>query len=169
MATKRERERLAAQDFCTAIHPRLVGGLALYVGDRAVAEELAQEALLRALRRWERVSRLDSPEAWVWRVGINLGNSHFRRRGAERRAYGRLARPDDVATGTDPADRVALQRAVAALPERQRVALIHRYYIGLTVEQTAARMEISADAVRSLTKRGIAALRDEFAPAHGGA
>ena len=57
--------REGAEAFCEGYYPTLVGGLALYVGDRLLAEELAQEALLRAFRRWERVAGLDSPEGWV--------------------------------------------------------------------------------------------------------
>lgn len=155
--------RDAAGAFCAAQYPRLVGGLTLYVGDHAVAEELAQEALLRAFRRWEHVNRLDAPAAWVWRVGVNLANSHFRRRGAERRARARLD-----TDGTSPPDSpdlawaVAVRDAIAELPARQRSALILRYYLDLPVEDAARHMEASPDAVRSLTKRAVAALRAQL-------
>lgn len=155
------RDQAAA--FYRAEYPRLVGWLTLYVGDRSVAEELAQDALLRALRRWRHVSRLESPGGWTWRVALNLANSTLRRHGAQRRALRRLEA--DHTDGGDPADAagtVAIQQAVAALPDRQRTAVILRYYLDLPVEDTAARMGISQDAVRSLTKRGIAALRDRL-------
>ena len=157
--------REAAGAFCAAQYPRLVGGLALYVGDHAVAEELAQEALLRAFRRWGRVERLDSPQAWVWRVAINLNNSHFRRRRAEQRASERLRTSvEPAADDRDHAWGLAVRQAVAALPQRQRTALILRYYLDLPVEEAARRMDASPDAVRSLTKRAVAALREEFVP-----
>lgn len=156
-------ERDAASAFYAVQYPRLVGSLTLYVGNRAVAEELAQETLLRAFRRWEHLEGLDSAPAWVWRVSINLANSHFRRRRAERRAGERVqggvqSAPD----GHDPAWGVALQRAVASLPQRQRTALILRYYLDLSVEDAARWMDVSPDSVRSLTKRAIAELRHEF-------
>lgn len=77
-------QELAA--FCQAEHRRLVGALSLYCQDRQVAEELAQDALLRVVTHWHRVRRLDHPSAWVYRVAINLANSYLRRRLAERRA-----------------------------------------------------------------------------------
>src|SRR5918992_733978 len=76
--------------FCRREHPRLVGALSLYCGDLFLAEELAQEALARVCRDWSRVRRMDHPAAWAQRVAINLANSQFRRRAAERRARQRL-------------------------------------------------------------------------------
>lgn len=141
-------------------YDRLVGALGLYVGDRYVAEELAQEALLRACRRWERVSTLDSPGGWTWRVAVNLANSYFRRRQAESRARERLSQErDTVSEGPQPTDSDVVARAVAWLPRRQRTALILRYYLDLSVAETARRMGTSDDAVRSLTKRATADLR----------
>lgn len=149
--------------FCAEEFPRLVGALGLYVGDEAVAEELAQEALLRACRRWERVSRLQSPGGWTWRVARNLATSHLRRRQAERRARARMS-PREPASETpaDTADAHAVRRAVSRLPERQRQVLVLRYFLDWSVEATAAEIGVSADAVRSLTRRAIAALRGQF-------
>ena len=153
-----------AAAFCAAEYPRLVGALGLYVGDRAVAEELAQETLLRACQRWEHVSKLESAGGWTWHVARNLANSHFRRRRIERRATARLVTASERPTAEEePHDEV--RRAVAALPDRQKTALVLRYYLDLSVEDTAQRMSISADAVRSLTKRAVATLRDELATA----
>lgn len=150
--------------FCADEFPRLVGALGLYVGDEAVAEELAQEALLRACRRWERVSRLQSPGGWTWRVARNLANSHLRRRQAERRAHARLAaREPDVAGPADEGDAHAVRRAVSQLPERQRQVLVLRYYLDWSVQATADEMAMSPDAVRSLTKRAITVLREDLA------
>ena len=80
------REDAGLRDFCTAEYPRLLGTLTLYCNDRGVAEELAQEALARACVSWPKVRGMDAPGAWIHRVAMNLANSHFRRRGAERRA-----------------------------------------------------------------------------------
>jgi DNA-directed RNA polymerase specialized sigma24 family protein len=76
--------------FCAEVHPRLVGALSLYCGERTVAEELAQEALALAFRDWSKVQQTDDGAGWVFRVGFNLCNSHFRRRAAERRANARV-------------------------------------------------------------------------------
>ena len=79
--------------FCRRTHPRLVRTLAAATGDAALADELAQEALARAWERWSHVRTLDLPEAWCYRVAINLARSQFRRRAAARRAHERMPAP----------------------------------------------------------------------------
>src|SRR5688500_2782768 len=88
--------------FCQTQYPRLVGTLALFCGDRLVAEELAQEALARACAQWDRVSTMTAPAGWTHRVAINLANSRFRRLAAERRARERVEGRSSAADG--PAD-----------------------------------------------------------------
>lgn len=149
--------------FCQREHPRLVGALTLYCGDRAVAEEVAQEALARACERWEKVSRMAAPGAWVHRVAMNAATSRFRRRAAERRALGRLAGPAEMGrSDPDGADAVAIRRAVAALPARQAQVLVLRFYLQLPVAETAQWMQVSDAAVKSLTQRGLAGLREQL-------
>ncbi|MFP5298330.1 MAG: RNA polymerase sigma factor [Actinomycetota bacterium] len=148
-------------DFCTAEYPRLVGMLGLYCGDRAVAEELAQEALARAWRHWKKVRGLDHPAAWLHRVALNLANSHFRRLGAERRARERSGHVEDRMSDLDTADKQAVQEAVAALPKRQRTALVLRYYLDLPYAEIAEVMEAPEATVKSLVRRAIARLRSE--------
>lgn len=67
-------ERAEMEAFCADAFPRLVGALALHTGDLHLAEELAQEALLRACRKWSHVGRLESPGGWAYRVGVNLAS-----------------------------------------------------------------------------------------------
>lgn len=150
------------ESFCDREYPRLVGALDLYVGDLGIAEELAQEALLRASQRWRVVAQLESPGGWTHRVAMNLANSWFRRRGAERRAKARLGPVADVHHDPDAADRAAVRTAVASLPEKQRTALVLRYYLDLPVAEVAAQIGTSDAAVRALTKRAIAALRTDL-------
>ena len=72
--------------FCDEQFPRLVRMLDLLVGDVHVAEELAQEALVRASSRWTTVRDLDAPVVWLRVVARNLATSRWRRLQAERRA-----------------------------------------------------------------------------------
>jgi RNA polymerase sigma factor (sigma-70 family) len=147
-------------EFCEREFPHLVGAVALYCGDVAVAEEIAQEALARACRYWPRVSQYDAPGAWARRVALNLASSHLRRRALERRARARLAaRTPDAYEGSDVADAVTVRRAVSSLPPRQRLALVLRYYADLSVADTAAQMRCAEGTVKALTAQGIAALR----------
>src|SRR5581483_8077717 len=104
------------ETFCRALGPRLVGSLLLFTGDRALAEELAQEALARAFQHWDRVGTMAAPEAWAYRVAFNLARSSFRRRAVERRAQrGALGAGPVGFDAADPAVAVAVRAAVAAL------------------------------------------------------
>lgn len=142
------------------MHPRLVGALALHCGDRDLAHELAQETLARVWERWSSVRAMDAPEAWAFRVAFNLAASRYRRAAAERRARARLGAPDDHAP--DHADALAVRQAVAALPSRQRAALVLRYFADLPVDRTAEVLGCAPGTVKSLTSQAIATLRDRF-------
>ena len=75
MTDPRGAEEEAFEAFCRREYPRLVGVLSLYCGDAGVAEELAQEALVRVYESWRRMHTMASPGAWVHRVAINLASS----------------------------------------------------------------------------------------------
>jgi RNA polymerase sigma-70 factor (sigma-E family) len=141
-------------------HPRLVGALALYCGDLDLAEELAQEALARAVRDWNHLTTLRAPGAWTHRVAINLANSWYRRRAAEQRARARHGPSEGgVAPEADHADVLAVRAAVAALPRRQRAAVVLRYFADLPVADVAVAMGCAEGTVKSLTSKGMHALR----------
>lgn len=145
--------------FCEVQYPRLVGLLAVYCGDRDVAEEAAQEALARTCRDWRKVRGMDSPEAWTHRVAINVTNSVFRRRAAEQRAAERL---ESARRGSPnaawPTERADLLDAVRRLPERQRAALLLRYYGGLRVREVADALRCPEGTAKTLIRRGLKAL-----------
>lgn len=150
-------------EFVETEYPRLSGVLALYCGDRDLGEELAQEALTRACRDWSRVARAASPSAWTTRVALNLANSFFRRRLMARRVMLRLANePTLFHSSADTADAIAVRQAVAKLPRRQRTVLVLRYYLDLSLLETAEVMECPAGTVKTLTRKAIAALRQDF-------
>ena len=157
MGTGREVEQ-----FCRAEHPRLLNSLTLYTRDRDLAAELAQEALARAHRNWQAVSRMDSPGGWAHRVAVNLANSSLRRRRYERAADARAAsRLPSGQIDAPPADCGAaeVRQALALLPSRQREALLLRFLLDLSVEQTAERMGCATGTVRALTAQGVSRLR----------
>lgn len=158
-------KRSAGQDgvaaFLGYVQPRILGALSLYVGDRAVAEELTHETLASICDRWEMVAQMRSPEGWSLQVALNRANSWFRRRRAERRAQHTAAamgqtRSDDRA---DSVEVVALRAAVAALPKRQRMSVVLRYYLDLPVSQTAEIMQCAPGTVTAATHQTMAALR----------
>lgn len=140
-------------------HRRLVGLLALHVGSREVAEELAQDALARLCEHWPRVRHMSNRRAWLNRVAINLANSALRRRYAEQRANRRHGVVDDVSI-EEHVDVLAVRRAVAQLPRGQRTAVSLRFYEQLTVAETAAFMDCPEGTVKSLVHRAIGRLRE---------
>ena len=143
--------------------PRVLAVAVRMLGDVAEAEDVAQEALMRLWRMapdWQPGRAQVS--TWLYRVTANLCTDRLRRRA-------RIAPLDDagepVAPGTTVLDRMqedqraaALEAALARLPERQRLAVILRHVEGLANPEIAAAMEISVEAVESLTARGRAAL-----------
>lgn len=156
------RELRGFEEFCATAHPKLVAALAHQTGDAWLAEELAQEALIRAGARWSKVSELASPVGWAFAVGANLGRSHFRRRSAEGRALVRLRsapRPGPA----DATDAITVRVALQQLPHKQREALVLRYYLGLSPEEAAEALHSTAGAIRALTHRGIGSLRVQLA------
>jgi RNA polymerase sigma factor (sigma-70 family) len=146
--------------FCHEQYPRLVGTLTLVFGDRGLAQELAQEALARACADWRRVREMYAPGPWLNRVAMNLGRSHFRRRAIERRAADRLRITEE---SYEPHDDtlLALRAAVAALPIRQRTALVLRFYADFSVEQTAVAMNVPEGTVKRLTHQAVQRLRTD--------
>ena len=147
--------------FCEAMLPRLRGVLWVRLGDAAVAEELAQEAMMRVCANWAQVSSMAAPEQWAYRVAFNLANSWFRRRFAQRRAYRRVDRPtvapSDV--GAELGERDAVRAAVRGLPSRQREVVALRFFEDLSVDDAAAVMGCAPGTVKSLTNRAVATLR----------
>lgn len=144
--------------FCHSEYDRLVGSLSLFCGDGLVAQELAQEALMRACRDWEKVRKMNSPRAWMHTTGMNLARSHFRRKKIERRVI-QKAMAGQTLEMPSTEDAVAMRRAVAALPSRQKRALVLRYYVDLPIPEVAAAMDCSLSTVKALVRKGLEGLR----------
>jgi len=151
-----DQAELAA--LCAGEYGRLVCSLRLFVSDAGVAQELAQEALLKLCEQWPKVCRHDRPTAWLYAVAFNGARSWRRRRGAERRAYARVRLLDEPRTA-DAEEAVAVRAAIAELAPRQRQAVILRYFLGLTTAEAAIVMSCADGTVRALTSQGLAALR----------
>ncbi|WP_097069431.1 RNA polymerase sigma factor [Rhodobacter maris] len=152
----------AARALVTRLGPIAYRVALRMLNDRAEAEDLAQEAMLRLWRiapDWR--SGEAKPSTWIYRVTTNLATDRLRRR----RGLG-LDEAPEVADGAASAldtmietDRAsALECALAQLPARQRQAVVLRHLEGLSNPEIAAAMEIGVEAVESLTARGKRAL-----------
>jgi RNA polymerase sigma factor (sigma-70 family) len=122
-----------------AAHPRLLAALVVATGDLDGARDATSEAFTRALQHWSRVQSMDSPEAWVHRVGINIVRRRHHRRVLEERLL-RRQRPEAA-----PPVQIASEvwDALASLPLRQRQALALRYLLGMTQAEVADAMGVA--------------------------
>jgi RNA polymerase sigma-70 factor (sigma-E family) len=145
-------------EFVVSRGPALLRFAYLVCRDQGRAEDLVQDALIKAHRKWRFVAASDHPEAYVRKIVVNEFLS-WRRRRASHELPGHVpdSTADDVATGV--ADRDVLWRALASLPARQRVVLVLRYYEDLADVQIAELLACPTGTVRSLATRAFAALR----------
>ena len=145
-------DEIAIREFLHTSYPRLVAAVALVSGSRPAAEDAVQEALLRAWERSEHGASIESLDAWVTTVAFNLARSGMRRLMAEGRARSRMR---TMAAMTDPleGERVDIERALAALPRRQREAVVARYYLGMDTREVAKVLKMSEGTVKSTLSR----------------
>jgi RNA polymerase sigma-70 factor, ECF subfamily len=149
-------DEVAIREFLHTSYPRLVAAVALTSGSRPAAEDAVQEALLRAWERSEKGDEINSLEGWVTTVALNLARSGLRRIRSERRARSRLG---DASVGEPPtADSIDVDRALAALPRRQREVAVLRYYLQLSTREVASALELDEGTVKSTLFRARAAL-----------
>ena len=135
---------------------QLFRAMFLITGNAGEAEDLAQEAFVRVFERWDRVSRLDSPAGYLYRVGLNLHRTHLRRaRVAARKLW---PRPSDDAIGAAD-DRSVIRDALHRLPGRQRSALILVDWLGLTTSEAARILRTTPAAIRTRLSRARKAMR----------
>ena len=128
-------------DFTTFFRRELgpLVALAAAIAGTDRAEEIAQEALLRAHREWGRLERYDKPGAWVRRVAINLATSAQRRRGAEARALERVARRPTLPAPPPEVD--GFWTLVRQLPPRQAAAVALHYLDDLSIAEIADALD----------------------------
>lgn len=134
----------------------------LLTGDRELANDLVQDCFVKLAGR---LRPIDDPDAFLRRMIVNASHSHHRRlrtrRDNAREEALRLGADTDVTPdGSDErADRERLQAALAALPPRQRSAVVLRHWLDLSEQQCADELGCSVGTVKSLASRGRAALR----------
>jgi RNA polymerase sigma-70 factor (sigma-E family) len=132
----------------------------LLTGDRAVAEDLVQEAFIRFVGRFQFLRDPDAFEPYLRRTIVNLSKNHFRRRAVERAYLEREGRRiEHVSTDPDVATYDSLRSALLRLPPRQRTALVLRHFEDLPDAMIAELLRCRPATVRSLVVRGLKALR----------
>src|SRR5919197_2104967 len=130
----------------------------LLTGNAQVAQDLAHDAFLRLGCRLLHLRRPDAFGPYLRKTVVNLARTHFRRARRERSALERSGRPAVARTEGDPADREAIRRALRTLPERQRIAVVLRFYEYLSYDQIADALRCRPGTVGSLLSRAMHAL-----------
>ena len=146
--------------FYAASYGRLVGQLAAVTGNQAEAEDVVQEAFVRAAGRWRRLRDYEQPEAWVRRVAMNLATSALRRAARRTRALVRLGPPPAVPALS--VDDLAVAEALRALPVGYRQVLVLHHGLGLGLKDVASELGVPVAAVNGRLRRARAALAERL-------
>ena len=122
-------------------------------------EDVVQEAFCRVFSARGRLSASDEAAAgYLTRAVVNLVGDRHRRRTVARRDAHLVASDAAAAAGFDPTERDAVEQAVATPPQRQREALVLRFWLDLSLAQVAQAMGVRLGTVKSQVSRGLAAV-----------
>ena len=148
-------ETLRLEQVFYGSYRRLVIQLYGVVGDRVEAEDVVQEAFVRAVAAGQRFTRTKNPEAWLRTTAINLHRSRWRKLRNFSRLKERLAAPQDV-PGLD--DRLDVIEALRSLPVAQREVVALHHLADLPVAEIAHELGLPLGTVKSRLSRGREAL-----------
>ena len=151
-------------DFVVARRSGLTRVAYLLTGNQYAAEELVQDALVEAARRWRRLVADGDPEPYVRRIIYTRDIDRWRRVGRRelhRFATVEAASPVDESAAAD--SRVVLREALSRLTPHQRAVLVCRFFEDRTEVQTADELGCSVSTVKSQTRHALKRLR-EVAP-----
>jgi RNA polymerase sigma factor (sigma-70 family) len=143
------------EDLYRAIWPPAVRLAWLLSGSRELAEDIVHDAFLRVEATWQ---ELADPLPYFRRMVINGVRSEHRHALVERRH-----RPDPPGPAFDP-EMEEVWNVVAQLPDRERAALVLRFYLDMTVDQVADHLSCPSGTAKSLIHRGISHLREKVTP-----
>ena len=138
----------------------LHGALRLLTRDRAEAEDLMQDALLKVWERWNHVRGLDDPNGYLYKTALNLYRKRLRRAAvAIKHAVGLRPRRDEL---DEVESRDAVLRALAAITPRQRISLVLTDLLDYSSEDAGRLMGVKPATVRVLASQGRSALRENM-------
>jgi RNA polymerase sigma-70 factor (sigma-E family) len=150
------------RDYVAERRPVLLRTATRLAGDRAEAEDLLQSALAKTYVAWDRIQDRAAVDGYVRRAMVNTQISWWRRRKLDVYPTDRL--PDrPVQDHTDRSEmRDALGRALDRLPERQRIAVMLRYYEDMSEREIAEALGVSVGTVKSTVSRAMTRLRELY-------
>jgi RNA polymerase sigma-70 factor (ECF subfamily) len=144
------------EDFYRRGFPKMVTLACAVSGSRIAAEDVAQEAMIEAGRRWAVIGTYDKPGAWVRRVTIRLAGKRLRRTRLEVAALLKLNSMTPIPAGTDDVELVFA--ALKRLPERQRAAAALHYIDGYSVMEVSKILECAEGTAKAHLYKGRRAL-----------
>lgn len=156
--TRPERTRAGFEAFVAARTADLLRTARLLTQDPALAEDLVQTTLGKCWAVWSRIDA-DDPGGYVHRVLVNTYTAWWQRRWTGEQPTDELP---DAAVRSEQAhadDRTDLRNALRNLPRRQRAVIVLRFYLDLSIEDTAGLMDCSTGTVKSQTSKAMAKLR----------
>lgn len=132
----------------------------LLTSDADQAEDIVSDAFAKVYVQWQK-GRVDDVGTYLRRAVANTAKSRLRRRYLERREASRLSGDDRGVRLVDDhtAERDQVWQAIQRLPDRQRTAVVLRYYEDLSVEETAEILGVSTGTVKSQVSRGLERMR----------
>ena len=140
----------------------VIRALSATLGSRDLAVDATDEALARAVQRWDRVGRLDNPAGWVYRVGLNYARNRVRARLRRRRQ----PPPDTADVSSLSADTTVADPAIAAALARlsidHRSVVVCRFLLGWSEQQTADALAIRPGTVKSRLSRALSKLERQL-------
>jgi RNA polymerase sigma-70 factor (sigma-E family) len=158
-------DRGPRRDLLAALYAQHYGDLRrtafALTGDWALAEDLVQEAFVRAWRSWGRLRREESGRAYLHAIVVNLARTSLRRQLREVRARSAADWPAPAdRAGAQTGEGIDMLRLLARLPVRKRACVVLRFYADFTEAQTAAALGISVGTVKSQTAKALQSLRE---------
>jgi RNA polymerase sigma-70 factor (ECF subfamily) len=127
--------------------------------DASVAEDLTQEAFVRAYRARDRYKPTAPPGAWVHRIAVNVAISHLRREKLSRIVAPRLLLGPDHGDYDRAEARTILERALARLSPKLRAAVVLHYFHGYTRDEVAAALGVPPGTVASRIAKAMIVMR----------
>jgi RNA polymerase sigma-70 factor (ECF subfamily) len=164
----RRSDPLTAERLAEEYAPVVYRFSAMLCRDRAQSEDLAQDALLRAMRSLDRFDPARGTlDGWLWRIVVNLARDSGRAAGRWALAWERLAARGSADSWAEPVESLVMRRlrdaelleAVRALSRRHRTLVALRFGAGLSYAQIGEQLGQSEEAVKQATYRALARLR----------
>jgi RNA polymerase sigma-70 factor (sigma-E family) len=158
----RQTSEAEYSEFASSVWPTLYRTAIMIVGDRQLAEDLVQSALVKTYLAWPRLRETDKAHAYTRRVMVNVARDWFRKRSWTHESTSDTASDANTPSGDHSSalvDRVTMADLLQSLPLGQRSVVALRFLEDLSVQETADLLNVTTGTVKSQTSAALATLR----------